>query len=166
MGICAGQQILGRRIIDHIESGAGEVAGLGLVDVDTCFVPDKVVRRIDGHAGVHPVAGYQIHHGRSTAAGDGWLALDGQPEGAIGSGGRVRTTSLHGLFDADEFRRALLTEVAERQGREYHPDGRPFVDHLNEQHERLADWIDGHIEPSAVDQLLGGAVTAGSGSGW
>lgn len=166
VGICAGQQMLGRRIVDQIESGSDETVGLGLVDVDTCFAADKVVRRVTGHAGVHPVAGYQIHHGRSTAAGDGWLTLDGQPEGAVGAGGRVRTTSLHGLFDADDFRRALLAEVAERRGREYHADGRPFVDHLDEQHERLADWIDGHIEPSAVDRLLGTAVTAGSGLGW
>src|SRR3546814_3135293 len=48
VGICAGQQVLGRRIVDDVESGAGTVEGIGLLAVETVFGVEKVVRRRTG----------------------------------------------------------------------------------------------------------------------
>src|SRR3546814_8055071 len=48
VGICAGQQVLGRRIVDDVESGAGTVEGIGLLAVETVFGVVKVVRRRTG----------------------------------------------------------------------------------------------------------------------
>ncbi|MCO8128159.1 cobyric acid synthase [Acidimicrobiia bacterium EGI L10123] len=173
VGICAGQQVLGTRITDEVESGAGTVDGLGLLEVETVFERDKVVRRrtgrtVDGHA---QVAGYQIHLGR--AWGDGpWLALDpvdpGGPaerEGSRSADGRVRGTSLHGLFDADGVR-AGLSDVAERRGRTFAPHPVPFADRLEAQHDRMADWIGEHLDTAAVSDLTAGAAAPGSEPGW
>ncbi|WP_068013485.1 cobyric acid synthase [Nocardia mexicana] len=61
LGICGGYQMLGRRILDDVESAAGEVAGLGLLDLEIEFADAKVLRRTSGHvidragAGAAPV---------------------------------------------------------------------------------------------------------------
>ena len=39
LGICAGYQMFGRAIDDTVESGAGIVEGLGLLDAATVFDP-------------------------------------------------------------------------------------------------------------------------------
>ena len=43
LGICGGFQMLCRRIDDPVESGAGGVEGLGLLDADIVFAPDKTL---------------------------------------------------------------------------------------------------------------------------
>ncbi|WP_027505053.1 cobyric acid synthase [Rhodococcus sp. UNC23MFCrub1.1] len=117
LGICGGYQMLGRTITDAVESGAGQVQGLGLLDLEIEFAADKVLSRVSGHAGAVPVTGYEIHHGRVTRSGDEpWFTgTDGEPEGSVR--GRVRGTHWHGLLENDDFRRAFLTEVAEQAGR-------------------------------------------------
>jgi adenosylcobyric acid synthase len=171
IGICAGLQMLGRRIVDTVESGAGAVDGLGLLPTETTFTTPKVVRRRRGTVGGQPVAGYQIHLGRVAAAGDGWLQLDDDhggagPDGAVGRSGRVRGTTLHGLFDADGARAAILTDIAERRGRRFRPAPVPFAERLATQHDRLADWLADHVDIPAVTDLVGQAAAPGTGPGW
>jgi adenosylcobyric acid synthase len=174
IGICAGQQVLGRRITDDVESGAGVVAGLGLLDVETTFQPDKVVRRRTGRTGGGhlPVTGYQIHLGR-VRGGEAWLDLDPcdgvlgrEPEGARCASGRVRGTSLHGLFDADALRAAILSDVADRRGRTFAAHPAPFAERLDAQHDRLADWLDADLDTDAVRRLAATACAPGSEPGW
>jgi adenosylcobyric acid synthase len=176
LGICAGQQLLGRRIVDHVESGAGEVEGLGLLDVDTVFHPDKVVARRTGVAGTHRwgshgVAGYQIHLGRACGEG-AWLHLDpvvdgpAEAEGSSASEGGVLGTSVHGLLDADGLRAALLADAADRRGRSFRPSPVRFADRLDAQHDRLADWLDEHLDTTAVAALASTATAPGAGPGW
>jgi len=171
LGICAGQQVLGRRIVDDVESGAGAVDGLGLLDNETTFAERKVVARRSGtaralRASRHDVAGYQIHLGRTTGAG-AWLRLDAEAgaedEGSSSEDGAVLGTSLHGVLDADGFRGALLAQVAERRGRRFSPSPVPYAARLEAQHDRLADWLDAHLDVGAVGEL---AATAGRGPGW
>ena len=51
--------------------GAGGVDGLGLLDADIVFAPDKTLRRHDA-----PLHGYEIHHGQvSRSADDDWLGV-------------------------------------------------------------------------------------------
>ncbi len=86
LGICGGYQMLGRVIVDDVESGRGRVEGLGWLDVETTFAPNKVTRQRRGTALGHRVSGYQIHHGRTTG-GTPWIHLDDayatEPEGAV-----------------------------------------------------------------------------------
>ncbi len=76
LGICGGLQILCRRIEDPVESGGGEVAGLGLLDADVAFAEQKTVRRWQPAAGrirdpsrpAGPLRGGPLVHGRRAAA--------------------------------------------------------------------------------------------------
>ncbi len=117
VGICGGFQMLGTRIVDHVESGAGEVAGLGLLDLDVEFAVEKTLARPSGTALGHPVSGYEIHHGRVVRQGTPSLVerADGTAEGARTD--RVLGTHWHGLLDNDAFRRHVLRWAAERAGR-------------------------------------------------
>ena len=70
VGICGGLQMLGRDICDplKIESSLGKSPGLGLLDVSTTMAAEKtLVRTTARHApsGLD-VAGYEIHHGKTT----------------------------------------------------------------------------------------------------
>ena len=92
VGVCGGYQMLGRRIHDpeHVESDAGSVDGLGLLDAETTFAGDKRTVRVEGEllgageaggpadpasppgaasplgAPGTPLHGYEIHMGRTT----------------------------------------------------------------------------------------------------
>lgn len=113
LGLCGGYQMLGRRIRDPsgIEGGA-EVAGLGLLDVETVMAAEKRLALVEGvHVGTgEGVAGYEIHLGRTDGpdCARPFARLGGRTEGAVSADGRVTGSYLHGLFAADGFRRAWL----------------------------------------------------------
>lgn len=166
IGLCAGYQMLGTSIDDPIESGAGVVAGLDLLPGVTEFRRPKIVRRSRGRAGGHPVSGYQIRFGRPSSLGPAWLEVDAEPEGACSPDGLVTGSSLHGLFDDDEFRAALLSEVAAANGRTYRRPETGFAEALERQHERLADWIGAAIELDRIEELASAAATPDEVPGW
>ncbi|OBH03481.1 cobyric acid synthase CobQ [Mycobacterium sp. E2699] len=151
LGICGGFQMLCERIEDTVESGAGEVAGLGLLDADIAFEPTKVLRRWE-----RPLAGYEIHHGRlARCAEEAWFAVGSQPHGI--ARGAVYGTHWHGLLDNDDFRRAWLTRVAAAAGR----SGFVLADtdvaaRRDGQLDAIADLLAAHLDVDAVLGLLDG----------
>ena len=165
LGICGGYQMLGRRVVDEVESGAGAVAGLGLLDVETTFASDKVTRQRRGSALGQAVSGYEIHHGRVHRSGGrgGWIALDdaygAEEEGASSGGapplpGAVLGTVLHGLFEEDGFRSSFLAGLARARGRRFQPAGVSFAAARQSQLDRLADLLEGHLDMGAVEALV------------
>ena len=146
LGICGGYQMMGQTIVDHVESGRGEVEGLGWLDAATMFEPTKVTRQRRGQALGHRVSGYQIHHGR-VHGGQPWITLDDaygrHPEGA--GNGRFLGTTLHGLFEDDGFRTAFLG---------IEPSGVSFAAAREAQLDRLADMLEAHLDLAALKTLL------------
>jgi adenosylcobyric acid synthase len=165
LGICGGFQMLGRSIVDDVESGRGVVEGLGWLDVETVFEPAKVTRQRRGTAMGQRVTGYEIHHGR-VSGGVGWLHLDdvhgAENEGAVEPGdARVMGTALHGLFEQDGFRAGFLTEVGRRRDKTFVPAGVSFAAAREAQFDRLADLLEANLDMAAVDALIkeGGAAS-------
>jgi adenosylcobyric acid synthase len=158
LGICGGYQMLGRRIVDHVESRQGEVAGLGLLDLEVDFTPAKTLARPAGTALGHPVTGYEIHHGRVLRRGGrGLVELpDGSPEGIMTE--RVMGTHWHGLLDNDDFRRTFLRWAAERAGREgFTPAADVSVAAVRAaQLDVLADLVAGHLDTVALEKIITG----------
>ncbi|MDQ0558622.1 adenosylcobyric acid synthase [Rhizobium mesoamericanum] len=114
LGICGGYQMLGRKVHDPLglEGHATEVAGLGLLDVETQMAPEKTVRNsvatavADGSL----LCGYQIHLGITEGedCGRPFAIVDGKPDGAVSADGRIAGTYLHGMFASDIYRSRLL----------------------------------------------------------
>jgi histidinol-phosphate/aromatic aminotransferase/cobyric acid decarboxylase-like protein len=156
VGLCGGYQMLGARIVDPVESGEGDVAGLGLLPVETAFAPDKLLGNPRGTApgfGAVAVAGYEIRHGRVRRRG-------GEPLFETGEGGegcRIGTvlgTSWHGVFESDAFRRAFLRWVAAVRGLEWLPGSRPFAQVRESRLDLLGDLIERHADVDALAGLI------------
>jgi adenosylcobyric acid synthase len=156
LGVCGGYQMLGRRIVDEVESGRGEVDGLGWLDVETVFGEEKVTRQRRGYAMGQRVSGYEIHHGVTTRgpAAAGWVHLDDvhgcEGDGAVDPEANAVGTSLHGLFEEDGFRATFLTEVGRRREKTFVPAGASFAAAREAQFDRLADVIEANLDLEAV----------------
>lgn len=146
LGICGGYQMLGQRISDPggIEGTAGDMAGLGHLDVETVMTPDKRLSRV---AAVHvasglPVEGYEIHIGRSQGADCArpFALVEGRPEGAVNADGRVVGTYLHGLFHRDDFRAAYLAGLGIQAAPRQHAAAIETV------LDALADHLEAHLD--------------------
>ena len=117
LGLCGGYQMLGQSVADPtgIEGPPGETPGLCLLDVSTVMTPQKTLTRVSAShaASGEPIEAYEIHIGR-TAGNDRarpFAILNGEPEGAMSSDGRVHGSYLHGLFGSDGFRKAFLAQL-------------------------------------------------------
>ncbi len=135
LGICGGYQMLGEKIDDAVESGVGVVDGLGWLPVRTEFHATKTVRRVGS-------TGYEIHHGR--VIGDRAESADG----------RVRGTTVHGLFEDDAARARYLVGVAQRRGKRFVPAGISFAAVRAARFDVLADAVEAHLDVAAIDRLI------------
>ncbi len=164
LGVCGGYQMLGQVISDPkgVESTNREpVGGLGLLDVVTTFDLEKTTRQRTGLALDRPITGYEIHHGRvQRGQAQPWIHLATDQTGAEAEGaidtvdGRVLGTTLHGLFEPDEFRAAFLVEVARRRGKTFVSAGVSFAAARTAQFDRVADALEAHIDLAALVTLI------------
>jgi len=157
LGVCGGYQMLGKRVVDPVESGTGEVEGLGLLPVETVFAADKVLATPSGHApwlGGAEATGYEIHHGRTRRFGGEplLLAAGGGEDGCrVGS---VLGTSWHGLLEGDRLRRALLGWVARARGLRWLPGEQPFAAVREARLDALGDLVAEHTDTAALARLI------------
>ena len=163
LGICGGYQMLGRRILDGVESTRPEAPGLGLLPVETAFEPEKVLARPEGLApgfGGTPVSGYEIHHGRT-------VLRDGTPLFVTETGtegcraGATLGTSWHGVLESDAFRRALLAWVAAVRNLDWRPGEEPFAAAREAQLERLGDLVAENVDGEALLRIVEHGAPAG-----
>ena len=116
-GICGGYQMLGAKVSDpdRVEAaGVTELAGMGLLDMETVFFGDKVTRQTSGTFGEVPgilsglsgmgYTGYEIHMGRSGN------------EQAIRCNGNVYGSYIHGIFDAPGVADTILKALCRKKG--------------------------------------------------
>ena len=142
IGICGGYQMLGEtlRDPDGVETGEGGlpqlVRGIGLLPVDTIFLPEKTRTQVRGEI-FSPakgfdalkgrrIEGYEIHMGcsviREGSGAEPFARLHVQSgeicrEKEDGcTAGTVCGTYVHGVFDADDLAWRLAESTAEKKG--------------------------------------------------
>ncbi len=152
LGLCGGYQMLGRRIADPlgIEGAPGEMAGLGLLEVETVLTPTKALLEVAGTvlADGTDFAGFEMHMGRTTGPATDRALLrfaDGRLEGASSADGRVSGTYVHGLFAADPARAGFLRRLGAV------PSGRSHEAGVEATLDALAAHLEAHID---IDRLL------------
>ena len=158
VGVCGGYQMLGQKVSDAhaIESDMFSIAGLKLLQIETEILPEKNLLRKQG---VHnrsgcDVAGYEIHHGISHGESDPLFSFDDSTACGHGNGsGSVWGVYLHGLFDADHFRRWFIDELRTQKG--YAPVGKIVYSHdLEPAFDHLADTVRGSLDMDHIYSLL------------
>nr|MDQ3579120.1 cobyric acid synthase [Actinomycetota bacterium] len=164
LGICGGFQMLGTSIDDRVESGAGVVAGLGLVDMDFEFAATKTLDRPQGRVFGEPAVGYEIHHGFVRRRGDLECLVelaDGSVEGVVD--GSVLGTHWHGLLENDGVRRELLRWAARLACRDgFIPAADvSFAARREAQLDVLGDLVADNLDTAAVWRLIENGPTAG-----
>jgi len=165
IGICGGYQMLGLDIVDEegVEGG-GSIAGMGLLPVVTRFRPEKRRTRTTAQAlhvkGVFAalsgaaLEGYEIHCGTTCRSGaEALLRLeDGVLDGC--QNGSVYGCYLHGFFDSEPCRRAVLGALAQRKGVTL--DARPFdwKSYKERQYDTLARTLREHLDMGLIRRII------------
>ena len=161
IGVCGGLQMLGKSVTDPagVESGGIMARPLALLPLATEMAPDKVLCQARGHflPTGEEVRGYEIHHG-VTRVLDGPVRpamsrLDGTAVGWGREDGMVWGTYLHGVFDADGFRRSFLDRLRVRKGLEPLRTVQVAYD-LEAALDRLAAVVRGSLDMERIHRLL------------
>jgi adenosylcobyric acid synthase len=159
LGLCGGFQMLGQTIADPdgIEGRPGTSAGLGLLDLDTVLAGDKRLEAVDGRdlLSGEPVAGYEMHIGRTTGPdlARPLLDLGGRPDGANSANGQVMGCYVHGVFASDAFRHAFLTRLRDRERSTV-----AFERQVEQALDGLADHLAAHLDTRRLLEIAREAV--------
>ena len=135
LGICGGLQILGKEIFDPLNIEDGNKAGLNLIALETEISHNKSTQQTSLTCFGGVVNGYEIHHGKTTAADNiksfmnenlGWQSAN------------VYTTYLHGAFENEVFYNWFMKKVGGLE------NGINWSEHMDCELDRLADMFAKH----------------------
>lgn len=157
IGICGGYQLLGRRLVDSagVAGDAGDLPGLGLLPVQTEFVPEKIVRQVTGECDGERWTAYEVHMGRTTCgAGEPLHTVydGGVPREEGARSGRVWGTYLHGWFESARVR-ARVAATAGFSGYRAHP--LPWAEKRQQVYRNMAEHLAEHVDLTPVRRYLG-----------
>ena len=165
VGICGGYQMMGSVIKDPelVEGTEREIKGLGMLDIETVFENSKVTCQVRAtqrktnlpfEAEKHELRGYEIHMGRST--GDlGLFEVERLPGHEVVLDGSIKGecwgTYIHGIFDNDPFRWALINQLRLKRGLSETENLISYHQYRQEAIDRFTDRVSEHVD---VDYIL------------
>lgn len=156
-GICGGYQMLGESVCDpdQVEAcGVTEIAGLGLLEMDTVFRGEKIQTQTNGvFEGIEGILsnlngtaykGYEIHMGRSEEA---------LPP-LVGNGS-VYGSYVHGIFDTPGITDEILKAVCRQKGIDFNALGTfDMTAYKESQYNILADAVRSGLDMDLVYRVL------------
>lgn len=156
-GVCGGYQMLGRTVSDpeQVEAaGTTEILGMGLLEMDTIFLGEKVQAQTTGvFAGISGVlsdlngmsySGYEIHMGRSE-----------EEMPALAGTGNVYGSYVHGVFDASGISDTILKALCVRKGIDFDALETFDVEAYKErQYDLLADTVRSGLDMEFIYRAL------------
>jgi adenosylcobyric acid synthase len=162
VGICGGFQLLGRQISDPhtVESDGQSQTGLGLLPLDTVLAQGKTTLQTQSRhlPSGSDLVGYEIHHGQTIAIADEVETIIRNAAGEMIGGsihkGRIWGTYLHGVFDADNFRRWFVDRLRRQRG--WSADGKIRASYdLEPAFNRLADVVRDALDMQKIYRSIG-----------
>lgn len=169
IGICGGYQMLGETITDENmteSSNISSIEGMGLLPVNTIYAEEKFTTKSKGVildaegkfnkiTGLN-VEGYELHMGKSDIRCDSsarpFIKMDdGREDGCVS--GNVYGTYLHGFFDSDEVRNAILRYIAREKGVEL-TDCISRKEYKEAQYDKLAESVRNSLDMEMIYKIL------------
>ncbi|OEG61988.1 MAG: cobyric acid synthase CobQ [Halanaerobium sp. MDAL1] len=176
IGICGGFQMLGRKLIDSYgtEGNIREINGLALLDIKTEFLKEKTTHQVKVKLNSNQqlknglsefnsqeiMTGYEIHMGQTEYLNqtEELFKIIEQSDreadfkdGAVNQAGNCFGTYLHGLFDNDNFRSAILNNLRNKHSIETDKNGYNYQKEIEKNIDQLADMVAENID---TDKLL------------
>ena len=156
-GICGGYQMLGRTVSDpeQVEAaGTTEIQGLGLLDMDTVFLGEKVQTQVagtfDGVTGLlsglngMDYTGYEIHMGCSQ-----------EKKPPLQGRSNVYGSYIHGVFDAPGVSDGILKALCAKKGLDFSALGTfDLQEYKERQYNMLADAVRGGLDMELVYRVI------------
>ena len=156
-GVCGGYQMLGRTVSDpeQVEAaGTTEILGMGLLEMDTIFLGEKVQTQTTGvFSGISGMlsdlngmaySGYEIHMGRSE-----------EEMPALTGADNVYGSYVHGIFDASGISDTILKAICVKKGIDF--DALETFDisgYKERQYDLLADAVRSGLDMELVYRIL------------
>ena len=136
VAICGGYEMLHERILDpwHVESDQAEVKGLGRFKGEVLFQKEKIVKKGSYRLFDLIVEGYEIHNGTTKKQAKRKKNLYG--------------TFLHGIFENDELRYNIFTEIDKRY------KGYNFDAYKKRAIKEFAKHIENHVDIDFIQREL------------
>lgn len=156
MGICGGFQMLGVSIDDPygLEGKVGISKGLGFLDFSTRLETEKQLHRVSGSLAFADAefSGYEIHAGVSTgpALDKPAIKLSTGYDGALSTDGQILGSYIHGLFDHQQARNALLAWAGLSS-----PGDFDYKQKTQQEIDRLADVVEQELDMNIIMQAAG-----------
>ena len=169
IGICGGYQMLGNAIKDPFNAeGGGEIDGMGLLDINTEFLPEKNQRQTRGRiissggdykflSGLF-AEGYEIHMGRTSVGGrcDKINIECGKDIRTVGAcRGNVLGLYIHGFFDSESVLRGVKDFLFKRAGIEGRKSVMSWKEYKETQYNYLADVIRKSVDMEYIYSVMG-----------
>lgn len=174
-GICGGYQMLGQEVLDpgHVESTHDRVEGVGLLPTRTHMEGQKTTHQVTFtchefdflgmDVSFDHLHGYEIHMGQTDFLDDrgGAFTLrtrSSRPvtaqDGKVSADRQVFGTYMHGIFDNDELRRAVLNELRKRKHLDPLPVSFRWNEYKDSEYNRLADTVRQALHMDLIYRLL------------
>ncbi len=163
IGVCGGFQMLGEviRDPDSIESSLKEVKGLGFLEVETVFYPQKITTQVSATYLKNPslgsLWGYEIHMG--ITQGDlnlfkikRFTSLEETVEGS--QRGFVWGSYIHGIFHNDQFRRYIINQHRVKKGLSPIAQTYSYSEFQEREIEKLAQLVEKYLNVEAIFKLI------------
>lgn len=175
LGVCGGYQMLGKTLIDGVESGIDQMDGLGLLDTVTKFAQSKHTTQVKGKILSHSrgllcdvdgmeLSGYEIHMGETEMIGDMKPFVEIQSrnqqnvsilDGAVTADGLIAGTYIHGLFDHGLYTRHFLNQLRLRKGlTPLAEDAFDYASYKSAQFDLLADGLREVLDIDLLERIM------------
>ncbi len=164
LGICGGYQMMGSALLDPdaLESQQGQQEGMGLFEMESTILPEKVTKQIELKTTQSPALkpglkaiGYEIHMGHTQIDHDYPKLFASESEiGICNDSGTLIGTYLHGFLDCDELRSTFLNHVRLKRGIPNTNQSFLYQEFREQQWDRLSQWEEKFLDIEQIEKFI------------
>jgi len=171
IGVCGGFQMLGKSVCDPhgVESRLKRIDGLGLIEAHTVLAKEKKTFEVSANAAglrgaSFEIKGYEIHAGETKCKDKPFARITKRggmnvsvADGGVSPCGRVWGTYIHGIFDNQRLKRAMLDGMRKAKGgrKIIRPEGLHYNEAVEDSIIALAKTVKENLDMTRLMEIMG-----------